>query len=62
MCYNKAYPKGSKKEKEVLKMRILKNIFNWFMLALGSKNELTNEAVNDDICNFSGQGRNKYGK
>ena len=62
MCYNKAYPKGSKKEKEVSKMRILKNIFNWFMLALGSKNELTNEAVNDDICNFSGQGRNKYGK
>lgn len=43
-------------------MKILKNILNWFMLLVGAKSELTNEAVNEGICDFSGQGRNSYGK
>ena len=43
-------------------MKILKNILNWFMLLVGAKSELTNEAVNDGICDFGGQGRDKYGK
>ena len=43
-------------------MKILKNILNWFMLLVGAKSELTNEAVNGRICDFGGQGRNEFGK
>lgn len=43
-------------------MKILKNILNWFMLLVGAKSELTDEAVNEGICDFGGQGRDKYGK
>ena len=45
-----------------IKMKILKNILNWVVLALGGKNELTDKAVNDGICDFSGQGRDEFGK
>ena len=37
-------------------------ILNWLMLLLGIKNELTDEAVNANVCDFSGQGRDKFGK
>lgn len=43
-------------------MKILKNILNWFMLLVGAKSELTDNAVDKDICDFSGQGRDAYGK
>ena len=43
-------------------MKILKSILNWIMLLVGAKSELTNEAVNEGICDFGGQGRNEYGK
>ena len=43
-------------------MKILKNILNWFMLLVGAKSELTDEAVNKGICDFGGQGRNEFGK
>lgn len=43
-------------------MKILKNILNWFALLIGAKSELTDKAVNDGICDFSGQGRNSFGK
>lgn len=43
-------------------MKILKKILNWFMLLVGAKSELTYEAVNEEICNFGGQGRNEFGK
>ena len=43
-------------------MKILKNILNWVVLALGGKNELTDKAVNYGICDFSGQGRDEFGK
>lgn len=43
-------------------MKILKNILNWFMLPLGVKSELTDDAVSKKICDFSGQGRNEFGK
>lgn len=43
-------------------MKILKNILNWFMWVLGAKCELTDEAVKEGICDFSGQGRNEFGK
>ena len=43
-------------------MKILKNILNWFMLLVGAKSELTDESVSEKICDFSGQGRNEFGK
>jgi hypothetical protein len=43
-------------------MKILKSILNWFALFLGVKSELTDEAVNEGICDFGGQGRNSYGR
>lgn len=43
-------------------MKILKNILNWFVLIVGGKSELTDKAVNNGICDFSGQGRNEFGK
>lgn len=54
--------KAQKRKNEVAKMKILKNILNWFMLLVGAKSELTDEAVNDEICDFGGQGRNEFGK
>ena len=43
-------------------MKFLKNILNWFMLLVGAKSELTDKAVKEGICNFGGQGRDKFGK
>ena len=43
-------------------MKILKRFFDWFMLLAGAKSELTDEAVNEGICDFGGQGRNEFGK
>lgn len=43
-------------------MKILKNILNWFMLLLGAKSELTDEMVKENVLDFSGQGRNEFGK
>ena len=43
-------------------MKILKNIFNWLRLLVGGKSELTDEMVRDGVLDFSGQGRDAYGK
>jgi hypothetical protein len=43
-------------------MKILKNILNWFMLLLGAKSELTDEAVDENLVDFGGQGRDRYGR
>lgn len=40
---------------------MLKKIVNWFLLVLGFKSDLTDEAVDAGICDFSGQGRDRYG-
>ena len=42
--------------------KIFKSIFAWIAMFMGAKNELTDDAVNKELCDFSGQGRNKYGK
>lgn len=36
-------------------VKFLKNIFNWLMLLVGAKSELTDEAVDAGICDFGGQ-------
>ena len=43
-------------------MKILKNILNWFMLLVGAKSELTDEVVDENLVDFGGQGRNRYGR
>ena len=42
--------------------RILKEAWNWLLLALSHSGALTNKAVDDGICDLSGQGRSKYGR
>lgn len=43
-------------------MKILKNILNLFMFLLTGKGELAEEMVDEGLIDYSGQGRNKYGK
>lgn len=43
-------------------MKILKNIFNWLRLLVGGKSELTDEMVIEGVLDFSGQGRDRYGR
>lgn len=40
-------------------MKAIKNVLNLFMLLVGAKSELTDKAVEDGICDFSGQGRDR---
>lgn len=43
-------------------MKILKSILNWFMFLLTGKGELAKEMIDEGLIDYSGQGRNKYGK
>ena len=40
-------------------MKAIKNVLNLFMLLVGAKSELTDKAVEDGICDFSGQGKSR---
>ena len=48
--------------KEGQKVKILKNILNWFLFLLTGKGELADEMIEQDLISYEGQGRNKYGK
>lgn len=43
-------------------MKILKKILNWFVFLLTGKGELADEMIEQDLIDYSGQGRDKYGK
>jgi hypothetical protein len=43
-------------------MKILKNILNWLVFLLTGKGDVANEAVLIGAVDFSGQGRNEFGK
>lgn len=43
-------------------MKILKNILNWFVFLLTGKGELADEMVESGLIDYSGQGRDEYGK
>jgi hypothetical protein len=64
MCYNigTEQEKGSKRKNEVVKVKILKNILNWFVFLLTGKGKLADEMVDEGLIDYSGQGRDKYGK
>ena len=42
--------------------KVLKRILDWFVFLLIGKGEIANEAVDNGICDFSGQGKDRYGK
>lgn len=42
--------------------RFFNKIFQELLFLLGFGGEVRKETVDADICDFSGQGRNKYGK
>lgn len=43
-------------------MKVLKRVFNWFVFLLTGKGEIADEAVMMGAVDFSGQGRDKFGK
>ena len=59
-CYNKAYPKGN--ERKCKKMKILKSILDYLIFSLTGKGKVAEEMVDKGLIDYSGQGRNKYGK
>ncbi len=42
-------------------MKALKKFFEAIIFTLGLNGEIRKNAVDDGICDFSGQGKNKYG-
>lgn len=42
--------------------KVLKAIWEWFVYLMTGKGEIGRQAVEDGICDFSGQGRDKYGR
>lgn len=42
--------------------KIFKNVFDLILLVFGLDCEARRKAVDDGICNFGGQGKNKYGR
>lgn len=40
----------------------MKKIIDFFLAILGLDCDMRRKAVDDGICDFSGQGRDKYGK
>ena len=42
--------------------RILKRVLEWVIFILTGTGPIACEAVDEGICDFYGQGRNKYGK
>ena len=53
---------AQKRKNEVKKMKVLKNVLNWFAFLLTGKGEIADEAVNAGLIDYSGQGRDEYGK
>lgn len=43
-------------------MKILKSIWNWFVLLLTGRGEIADEAVEIGLVDYSGQGKGKNGK
>ena len=43
-------------------MKTLKKILNWILFVLTGKGPIADEAVDNEICDFSGQGRDNHGQ
>lgn len=42
--------------------KFIKSLLNWFVFFLTGKGEIANEAIEAGLIDYSGQGRDKYGK
>lgn len=42
--------------------KVLKAIYEFFALLIGADCDTRREAVDEGLCDFSGQGRDKYGR
>lgn len=42
--------------------RKLKRALEWVLFILTGRGQIVREAVDEGLCDFSGQGRDKYGK
>lgn len=40
---------------------VLKRVLDWVVFILTGKGDIANEAVDDGLIDYSGQGRDKYG-
>ena len=47
---------------EVTKKKFLKRVADWFMFVFTCKGPIADEAVDDDVVDYSGQGRDKYSR
>ena len=43
-------------------MKLIKRILNWLMFILTGKGPIADEAIEEGLIDYSGQGRDKYGK
>lgn len=43
-------------------MKIIKRILSWMMFILTGKGPIADEAIEEDLIDYSGQGRDKHGK
>lgn len=43
-------------------MKALKNIWNCLQFILTGKGEIAEKSIDENLIDYSGQGRNKYGK
>lgn len=43
-------------------MKKLKSILNWLMFLIGGGGEIKRYAVENNICDYSGEGRDKFGR
>lgn len=43
-------------------MKIIKRILQWLAFLFVHDGDIAKEAVDEGLCDFSGQGRDKYGK
>ena len=50
------------KESDIIMLGWIKKVIDHIIFALGGKGKVTDEAVDNGLCDFGGEGRNKYGK
>ena len=43
-------------------MKTLKKILNWILFILTGKGPIADEAIEEDLIDYSGQGRDKHGR
>ena len=42
--------------------KVVERIINWIVFILTGKGKIANEAIDEDLIDYSGQGRDKHGK